>query len=200
MADTIVSPAEFEKIPLEYIIASPLMTTIQAHRMAAETTMNFVEDLKEAGSTEFTVQVKNITQDAEGNNVETFEDRVIKAPYLALVKVPSLNFDSLSVEFNYNISQVHKDKKTTTGGFSAKVATKGVAKAFVDASITGNFQRTRNEEMTGSRSGGMSVKLHVSESALPAGLQKIIDAMTDGIQAQAATGGQQGGQGGGVPQ
>ncbi len=43
--ETIASPAEFAKIPLDFIIATPLLTTIEAHKVAAMTTLEFVKTL-----------------------------------------------------------------------------------------------------------------------------------------------------------
>ena len=35
----VVTPAEFAKIPLDFIIATPLLTVIEAHKAAASTTV-----------------------------------------------------------------------------------------------------------------------------------------------------------------
>lgn len=178
-----VSPAEFEKIPLEFIIATPLLTTIEAHKVAAKTTLEFIQALKDTNH-KFKVKVKNV--DAQGN--ETLEDRVIDVPLLSMVKVPSLNFDSLSVSFNYSIQQVHKSSKTSSGGISGGIETKGLLSKFVGASFSGSLEKKTNEELSSGRSGNLEIKIHVSESPLPAGLQKIMDAMVAGINNQAASG------------
>jgi hypothetical protein len=182
--ELMVSPAEFEKIPLEYIIASPLLTTIEAHKVAAMTTLEFIDKLKKEKA-EFEVDVKQV--DANGN--ETILKKKINVPLLSMVKVPSLNFDSLSVSFNYSIQQVHKVSKETGGSLEGKIETKGVLKKFVGASFSGSLEKKTNEELTSGRSGNMEIKIHVSESALPAGLQKILDAMVSGIQIDEKTAG-----------
>jgi len=175
--ELMVSPAEFEKIPLEFIIASPLLTTIEAHKIAAMTTLEFIEKLKGNNAT-FKVDVKQV--DADGN--EKIIAKEINVPLLSMVKVPSLNFDSLSVSFNYSIQQVHKVTKSSGGSLEGSIETKGVLKKFVGASFSGSLEKKTNEELTSGRSGNMEIKIHVSESALPAGLQKILDAMVSGIQ------------------
>ena len=121
VSPSVVSPAEFEKIPLDFIIATPLLTTIEAHKAAASTTLNFIETLKDK-TVEFNVKVNET--DANGKTSEV--DKKIAVPLLSVVKIPSLNFDSLSVSFNYNISQIYKETEGSKQNADIKVATKGV--------------------------------------------------------------------------
>src|SRR5688572_10723646 len=116
--DINVSPAEFQKIPLDFIIATPLLTTINAHRQAAETTLAFITKLLNkpadgngpggVDNLQFKMKVNEV--DSTGKSVQV--EREISVPLITLVKVPSLNFDSMSVSFNYNISQISKEVNT----------------------------------------------------------------------------------------
>ena len=191
MAEPIVSPAEFEKIPLDFIIASPLMTTINAHRQAAMTTLEFVEKLKDpANNMKFKTSV--VTTNEDGG--ESIQEQEVSVPLLALVKVPSLNFDSLSISFNYNISQIVREESRTKSAAELEVETTGLLSKFVNAKLAGNIEHTTNRENTANRGGTLDVKVHVSEGPLPAGLQKIINAITDNIQTAVNAAGNGGGQ------
>jgi len=174
-----VSPAEFEKIPLDFIIATPLLTTIEAHKIAAKTTLDFIDSLKE-NNQKFKLKVKST--DAGGN--EAVIDKEVEVPLLSMVKVPSLNFDSLSVSFNYSIQQVHKSSKSSGGSLQGSIETKGLLSKFIGASFSGSLEKKTNEELSSGRSGNLEIKIHVSESPLPVGLQKILDAMVAGINNQ----------------
>lgn len=179
---TEASPAEFSKIPLDFIIATPLLTTINAHRVAAETTLEFVQGLLdkdgEMPSVKFTMKVKQ--KDKDGN--ETFVDREITVPIITLVKIPSLNFDSLSVSFNYNISQIVREEETSSQQAKLDIGTKGLLKGLLSASLIGSVEHSKSVENTVNRGGSMEVKIHVSESALPAGLEKIVNALVESIE------------------
>ncbi len=175
-----VSPAEFEKIPLEFIIATPLLTTINAHKMAALTTLDFIQQLKDSPNAEFSVKVKKVGADGK----ETLEDRKISVPLLSIVKVPSLTFDSLSVSFNYSIQQVYKGSTEKSGSLKGELKTTGLLSNFVGASFSGSLEKKSKEELSSSRSGNLEITIHVSESAMPPGLAKIIDAMVAGINNQ----------------
>ncbi|HEY5746648.1 MAG TPA: DUF2589 domain-containing protein [Chryseolinea sp.] len=205
--DINVSPAEFQKIPLDFIIATPLLTTIQAHRQAAETTLNFVKSLLvrpplteeqkksneaamkdnrpgdvvtpgEVDNLTFSMKVKTIDKDGKPSEAS----REISVPLITLVKVPSLNFDSLSVSFNYNISQISKEVNTSSQSAKLEVGTTGILKSFVNASLVGSVEHSRTRETTSNRGGSLEIKLNVSEAAMPAGLQKILDALVENIE------------------
>lgn len=175
---SVVTPAEFAKIPLDFIIATPLLTTIEAHKVAAETTLQFINELNDKGKN---VEFETTVTETDSNGNVTEAGKKIKVPLLALVKVPSLNFDSLSVSFNYNISQIYRETKKTTSGANLEVGTTGLLAKFIGAKLTGSIEHTTNRENTANRGGTLDVKVHVSESPLPAGLQKVINSITENI-------------------
>jgi len=174
-----VSPTEFAKIPLDFIIATPLLTTIEAHKVAAETTLQFINELNDPAKK---IEFDTTVTETDDKGVVTSKERKISVPLLALVKVPSLNFDSLSVSFSYNISQIYTEQKSTASKANLEVGTTGLLSKFIGAKLSGSIEHTSNRENTANRGGTLDVKVHVSESPLPAGLQKIINAITDNIQ------------------
>jgi hypothetical protein len=184
--DINVSPAEFQKIPLDFIIATPLLTTINAHRQAAETTLAFITKLLDAnnpngkGMENLTFKMKVTDTKADGTSSQV--DREISVPLITLVKVPSLNFDSMSVSFNYNISQISKEVNTNAQQAKLDIGTTGILKGFLSASLVGSVEHSRTRETTSNRGGSLEVKVNVSESQLPAGLQKVLDALVENIE------------------
>ncbi|MCD9017577.1 DUF2589 domain-containing protein [Parachryseolinea silvisoli] len=186
--DINVSPAEFQKIPLDFIIATPLLTTINAHRQAAETTLAFITKLLNkpadgngpggVDNLQFKMKVNEV--DSTGKSVQV--EREISVPLITLVKVPSLNFDSMSVSFNYNISQISKEVNTNAQSAKLDIGTTGILKGFFNASLVGSVEHSRTRETTSNRGGTLEVKVNVSESQLPAGLQKILDALVENIE------------------
>jgi hypothetical protein len=186
--DINVSPAEFQKIPLDFIIATPLLTTINAHRQAAETTLAFITKLLNkpadgngpGGIDNLTFKMKVSEIGTDGKPVEA--TREISVPLITLVKVPSLNFDSMSVSFNYNISQISKEVNTNAQSAKLDIGTTGILKGFLNASLVGSVEHSRTRETTSNRGGSLEVKVNVSESQLPAGLQKILDALVENIE------------------
>lgn len=172
----LVSPAEFAKIPLDFIIATPLLTVIEAHKVAAETTLNFITKLKDQ-TVDFRIKIDE--KDDKGNVTKS---RDVSVPLLSIVKVPCLNFDSLSVSFNYNISQVYTQKDSSTQSAELKASTKGVLSKFLDASLMGSVEHSRTRENVANRGGSLEIKLHISETQLPPGLEKVLNAIVENIE------------------
>jgi hypothetical protein len=137
--------------------------------------LDFVTELSGKPPVTFTSE---ITRDVQGGQPVT-ETLTIKAPLLSIVKIPSMRFDSMTVAFNYAISQVHKVNVDSSINIGGSVSAAGPLKAFVNASFTGNYTRSKSQESTGSRSGNLDIRISVSEADLPAGLEKIINAMTE---------------------
>lgn len=175
-----VSPAEFAKIPLDFVIATPLLTAIQAHKQAAHTTLEFIQDLLDK-NVDFEMEVESSAGDAA-----TGRKKKIHAPLLSIVKVPSLTFDSISVSFNYAISEVIQRKEQVDGNIQGQIGTTGILSKFINASFSGSLNSSRLSEHTVNRGGSLDVKIHASESPLPPGLEKIITALTDNINVKPA--------------
>lgn len=181
-SDVTFSPAEFKQLPLDYIISAPLLTTIKAHAMATRTTLEFIKEL--AGQNE-DFEITRVKQSIgpDGNPTGPAQKDTIKisAPLLALANTPSMNFDSLSVNFEYTISQVYTDKTNTQSNFQGKIGGSPWLSKFVDIGLSGGVTRTRGEENTINKSGTLDIKLHVSQGPTPPGLSRIVTAMTQGI-------------------
>lgn len=170
-----VSPAEFAKIPLDFVIATPLLTAINAHRQASLTTLEFVQGLI-GKQMEFELEMES-TIGTENAAVR----KKVKVPTLSMVKITNLSFDSISVSFNYAISEIINDERKREGNIIGEIGTTGILSKFLHASFSGSLNSTRSTEHTVNRGGSLDVKIHVSEAELPAGLQKVINALTDNI-------------------
>lgn len=174
------SPAEFKQLPLDYIISAPLITTIKAHALAARTSLEFIKEFANGKET-FTINRKKTVIDAAGNQSTENTTLEIDVPLLALVTTPSLNFDSLSVGFEYNIAQVYKDKSEKQWNADAKIGGSKWLSKFVDIGLSGGVSGGSSQENTINKSGKLDIKLHISQAPTPPALAKIVNAMTESI-------------------
>ncbi|MEL6538553.1 MAG: DUF2589 domain-containing protein [Bacteroidota bacterium] len=171
-----VSPAEFSQIDLDFVIATPLLTTINAHAVAAQSTLNFIESIKD-NNMKFTVK----TEDTAADGTTTSATKELDVPLLAITKVPQLNFDSLSVDFNYSISQVAKQTKETAVDAKLSIGAPGLLGKLLNINFKGKVATKKTSENTVNRGGELEVKVNVSEAGTPPGLEKIISAMVNSI-------------------
>lgn len=167
------SPAEFEQLNLDSIIYAPLAATIKAHVQAANTTLDYIEQVNKMGDKTFT----RTTKDSTGKDVT----KSISVPTLALVKVPNINFDSLSLDFEYSISQVYMSKSSRDFALGGNA---GGGIGPIKFGLKGSYSNSRSSENTINKSGSLSIKLHASESAMPEGLSKVLNWLVQGVDEQ----------------
>lgn len=176
------SPAEFKQLPLDYVISAPLMGTINAHKIAAQTSLDYVKTLASAPNQNFEQEVTSEQIGADGTVTPIKQTKNLSVPLLALSKVPNMNFDSLSIEFDYAINQVYKEDKSSQAGGSLKVSGSKFLSKFVDVGLQGSISGKKSTENTINKSGSLSIKLHASEAPLPEGLSKVMTWFTQGIE------------------
>jgi hypothetical protein len=173
MDDSQIQPAaEFQALPLEFIIASPLIGAVKAQSMAASTTIAFLNSFKND-----TVEFAYKTQQTGGKGVST----TVKAPLLSLVPVPHLKIDSLTVNFKYEITQVVKSTKDKSMDAGLEVGTTGLLSKFISGTLKGNVSSKSSDESVMNRSGVLEITMHASESPMPEGLAKILNLLAKSI-------------------
>ena len=76
------------------------MSTINAHKIAAQTSLNYIKELAAPENKQvFEQVVTNETYDGSGTPTPVSQKKSLSVPLLALTKVPNETFDSLSVDF-----------------------------------------------------------------------------------------------------
>jgi hypothetical protein len=169
--------AEFQALPLDYLIAAPLTAAIKAQRVAAETTKQFLESMIEDGKpTTVDFSVKKLSADGHENSIQ------VNAPLLSLVPVPHLRIDSLTIHFNFEISQTYRDSSTTDKSISTEVKSGKMLSPWVNASLKGSVSSKASKESTTNRSGQLDIMVQASESEIPEGLARVLSLMTSAIQ------------------
>lgn len=172
--NTITPFAEFQSLPLAYVLAEPLNGVIKAHMLAAQTTREYIEKLKDD-----TIEFSVIKTDADGSN--TNQAVTIKAPILSIIPIPSLKIDSLSVNFRYEINHTLKDKKDKELEAKMKAGTTGWLSSFVDVSLSGSISTRSASESVMNRSGTLEISMQASEAEQPEGLKKILNMFSNTI-------------------
>ncbi|MEI8103162.1 MAG: DUF2589 domain-containing protein [Chlorobium sp.] len=163
-----------QALPLEFIISAPLLGVINAQKIAAQATLDFINTFKEQS-----VEL-NITSTTAGQ-ASTLS---IKAPLLAIVPVPHLRIDSFTTHFKYEISQVASEKKSKEMGGSAEAGTTGLWANFVNASLKGNVSSQSSSESVMNRSGVLEITINASEAPIPEGLARLLNLLGKTIPAE----------------
>lgn len=172
----ILPAVEFQSLPLEFIIASPLAGAVKAQALAAATTRDFIEGFKGQ-----VVELEASTQNSGDERKVT-----VKAPLLALVPVPHLRIDSLTVSFKYEISQISVDREEHQRELKGEAGTTGILANFVKASLKGSVTSKSASESTVNRAGTLEITVHASEAPIPDGLSRVLSLLAHAVPAPPA--------------
>ncbi len=175
--------ADFQALPLEFIVATPLLATVKAQAAAAVATRQFIEGLCDppaSGGARAPIMVSLRAQFQDSSSGQTRE-ATVEAPLLALVPVPHLRIDALTVSFRYEVTQTIKNAETVDKGIEFEAGTSDALSHFVRATLKGNLSAHSTREEVANRSGSLEISLHASESEIPAGLSKLLDLLSQTI-------------------
>jgi hypothetical protein len=178
MAD-IVPGAEFQALPLEFVLAAPLSGAVKAQAVVAASIKGFIDAYK--GDT-VTFAVNSNTQGSASSSMN------VTVPLLAIVPIPNLRIDSLTVDFKYEISQVIDSKQDSEKGISLNASSTGLLAKFVDFGIKGSVTSRSSTESTVNRSGHLEITLHASEGPTPEGLARILSLLAHSVPLPQPTG------------
>lgn len=179
MPEQTLPAAEFQKLPLDYLIASPLIAAVNAQRATAETTKNFIMSFltKDGATDNYTPQTVKFlldVQQADANG--RLQDTKVKldVPLLSIVPVPHLRIDSLTTHFKYEVNQVVKSSQQNENNI-AGTATAGLKfLPFLNLSLNGSLSSRSAEESSTNRSGTLEITVHASEAPIPEGLSRLL--------------------------
>ncbi len=177
MTDKNLIGAQFQALPLDYIMSAPLVAAVKAQRLAAESTKQYIESMLDKDGNPVTVDFKVAQKNANGEN-----SLEVAAPLLAMVPVPHLKIDSLNIHFNFEISETFRDTKQTDKSIDTSVSTGKALSPWVSASLKGSASSKSAVESSTNRSGQLEITVQASESDMPEGLARVLSLMTSAIQ------------------
>jgi len=184
MANTQIQPAaEFQALPLEFIVASPLVAAVKAQALAAETTKGFIERLIDTNSHKpVTVDFQVDYKEVDGQGVVQNKTATINAPLLSIVPVPHLRIDSLTTHFKYEITETVKETNSKDYSVDLSAQTGAGLSLWVSASLKGSVASKSSEESTMNRSGVLEITVHASEAPMPEGLARVLSMLAKMVQ------------------
>ncbi len=167
MADSIAN--QFTGLPIENLIAAPLVAAAEGQKTLAATTASFIQE---------------VGMDKDGNTKSVafkYEDGTesvaLDVPLLSIINIPSLCVDTIDVEFEMEVSTQTASKSSTDS--SAELNVKAGFGCW-SASFTGKV----SHHSENSRKSDSSAKYSVSvkgKQEKPEGLMKVLDMLNSSI-------------------
>lgn len=196
MADVNI-PAELAQLPIENMIATPLVAVVKAQGIAANTTAEFIK----------TVGFNNIGDDKnpkyEVNSV-SFKYGVrsggdgrsgeISVPLLTVVPVPFIRVKETTVDFNFRINATAMDtsKQSTSASVGASGGFKFGLFGSMDFNVKGSYSSEKESKSTVDKTGELRIHVNAVQDEMPEGLRSMLSLLKELISiptTQAAAGG-----------
>jgi hypothetical protein len=175
---------QLNNIPFECLIGGPLTAAVKAQGLAAKETMSFIESVGfkdgKLRSVEFKYNrlIKNAKAETETEEVS------IQVPLLTLVPIPFIRINDMNINFKAKINANSKVESSE----NAKL-TGGVSYWFYKVNFEGGI--SSKSDSTASRHSDysveytMDVNVHATQDSMPAGLQVVLNKLTDSIHESA---------------
>ncbi len=192
MADTTPPPlptafpaADFQALPLDVIIAQPLLAAVKAQKASAVATSDFINSFIDHDKDNTPMMVNFNSEVTTGvANSQTIQKVNVSAPLLSILPIPNLKIDSLTIDFKYEVTQTLSNSTQNDKG--AELAGKA-GLAFWSVSLSGHISSTSKQESTMNRSGFLEITVHASQAPVPEGLAKVLNFLTNSFTVKSST-------------
>lgn len=205
--------AELQSLPLEYMLSAPLQGAIRSQALAAQTTVDFIEKvgLQEDASGNLSVRQvefeysRQVTNANDPAATPTMETNRLTVPMLAIIPIPYIRIQDLSVDFDFRvretITNTAKTEITSSTGTKMTVDTTtkmgggflsflGGPSATIKANVTSTFNVSASHKSTNTqtqdRSARISMQMKAVQDTMPEGLSRVLTILNDAISSQPA--------------
>jgi len=170
--------AVMQALPMDHMIAGPLLATIQAQVRSSKMYADWIQDVgldenRKAVTVDF-----EYTEDQMGSDgkVVSTKTRHMKVPLLALLHHPAINIDKASIDFEMTVETSESENAMTSGegGFDAKVGW-GPFSVRIHGKVSHKTEQTRK---TDTRS-KYSFHVEMGYAGPTEAMNRIIEHMTD---------------------
>ena len=160
---------QFTGLPIENLIAAPLLAAAEGQKSLASTTAAFI--------TEVGMDDKGNTKSVTFNYDDGSEKVVLDVPLLSIINVPSLCVDSVDVEFNMEVSTQSSTKSSTDSSATVNASAGfGCWKASFEGKVSHHNESNRSSDTSAKYT--ISVK---GKQEKPEGLMKVMDMLNASI-------------------
>lgn len=196
-------PQELRSLPLDYIIASPLVAAVKAQGIAAMNLVEFINEVcfepkkavgdgSNAGNEpelkartiefEFDRAVETETSDADGTTTTSIEiiPHKLKAPLMAILPMPYIRIRDLTIDFEFHVKEVDTEEKKTQQSVSTSLKSRF---PFFKVQAKGAYSTDSAQKRDTDRRTTLKIHVYAVQDEIPAGLGRLLDILNDGMSA-----------------
>lgn len=167
-------------LPIEKMVAAPLLATIKAQSEMSMALANFVENVgldKDGNIRMVTFNYSEATADKEQAGKV---DRHIEAPFIALTGIPNLAVEDVSISFDLtvNTAESQEDKTETKADNTTEYKSWWSP---ISTKFTGSITHSSNQTRSTDTRAKYSFNVNARKQGTPEALMRIIDTITDSV-------------------
>jgi hypothetical protein len=192
IVDTSTDGKFFEQlkgVPIDYLIATPLISAARANVALAGVMAEFINEVgfkkdTSGKSTDETRLIKfQLTRPIKDMSAATpdvkLQTMTVEAPLLALVPLPALLIDTVTVDLTVEIQQKTQQKTTQDVKSELKV---GAGWGAISANFTGSFSLKQEATRDTNQTAKYDVTVNARQQPLPEGMSKLMDVFVSTIE------------------
>ncbi len=175
---------QLSALPFDNLIGGPLVAAVDASGKAAMSSYNFINTVgfDKDGKT----RTVSFTYEKDGTSLS------LTVPLLSILPIPFIRIESMNISFKANISADTSSNDTSTSSTEKKVSAEvsgqyWFVKAKMNASASSKKDSSSTRDSKYSVEYTMDVNVHAVQDAMPAGLSKVLNIMTDAIASTNST-------------
>ncbi|MEC8742387.1 MAG: DUF2589 domain-containing protein [Candidatus Thermoplasmatota archaeon] len=176
---------ELGSLDFENIIGGPLTAVVEAQAHAAETSIEFINEVGLTFEDGRITPIKTVfsyqKESTDEQGVTRSRTHNIEVPVLAIVPIPYMVFNDVWLNFNVNLNSVeNRSHNSFTGG---SIAGRG---RFGGFSFSGSVAASRQKRDTGtvSKTYAMGVKIHAVQDEMPEGMERVLNILEQVAKAE----------------
>ena len=171
--------SELNDINFSKLISGPLQGAIDSQISSSIASANFIKEVgfDEEGNVRYVdFKIKEKTGELNADGTEKELDKTIKVPLLSMVTVPSLRIETVDIDFNCKLNSVQTENTTTKIGADASVSGKFPRVKF---KVSASYRRSKSSGIKIEKEYTMAVKVKATQDEMPAGLEKILNLLSN---------------------
>ena len=160
---------QFTGLPIENLIAAPLLAAAEWQKSLAQTTAAFI--------TEVGMDKDGNTKSVKFNYEDGSESVSLNVPLLSIINVPSLCVDEIDINFDMEVSTQTASKSSTDSSATASASVGwGCWKASFEGKVSHHSENSRKSDSSAKYT--IAVK---GKQEKPEGLMKVMDMLNNSI-------------------
>jgi Protein of unknown function (DUF2589) len=168
--------SELNSLDFNVYIGGPLQAATQAQHAASMSQVDFIQSVgfDDEGGVKY-VDFSYSKAKSDG----TSEIVVVKVPLLTMLTIPALRIEEMTIDFNAKLTSVQTANVSTEFAASAEL---GINYKIVNFKAAASYKRSTNNGFNVEKTYTMAVHVKAVNDELPAGLDRILTLLEEGIK------------------